>query len=194
MSGAAPQAAPWPGSCMRTSRPSFHARQRGFSYLLLLFVIAISSAALGALAESVQIGLQRELEAELLFRGHEFSRALDGFRSVRIDGAARYPRELEELLEDRRAREPVHHLRRLYLDPFTGQADWQIVREAQGGIIGVYSRSRRPALTRNGVPAVAAPDAEAADAVAQPPQVRVGDWRFLASNVPSSNKNVESHP
>ena len=42
-------------------------------------------------------------------------------------GAAEWPRSLDDLLEDRRGTPPRHHLRQRYVDPFTGEADWELL-------------------------------------------------------------------
>ena len=54
---------------------------------------------------------------------------------------SRYPQSLEQLLVDKRYPMPVRHLRRLYVDPMTGAADWAVVEAPGGGVMGVYSRS-----------------------------------------------------
>jgi len=166
---------------MRTS-------ERGFSYLLLLFVLVLSGVALAALGENVSLGMQREREAELRWRGTEIARALDRYHAVAVNGAARYPDRLEDLLADRRLAEPRYHLRRLYLDPYSGRADWALLRDAQGGIVGVHSRSSARALARIGLPPESAESAEPGetgasdipDPVAGRPVPRVSQWHFMA--------------
>ena len=44
---------------------------------------------------------------------------------------------------------PVHHLRRIYPDPMTGQVDWQLIRLSTG-IIGVGSQSSQPTIKKSG--------------------------------------------
>jgi len=38
---------------------------------------------------------------------------------------------------------PRRHLRRLFIDPITGKADWGLVTAPEGGIMGIYSQSDR---------------------------------------------------
>jgi type II secretory pathway pseudopilin PulG len=143
-------------------------RQRGFTYLLLLFVLALLGAGLATLGQRWQTLAQRERETELLFRAGEIRRAIEGYVAASPDGAL--PRSLEQLLEDQRSDPPRHHLRRLYADPFTTQADWLLLRQPDGGIQGLRSRSRVPALRRAQLPV-------SLDNASTP--VRVGDWRFV---------------
>ena len=146
-------------------------QQKGLTYLLLLFLLALGGAGLAALGESWELAAQREREAELLFRGGQFSQALAGWRDTPVAGRAKAPRSLEDLLSDERVWPPVHHLRQLYADPFTGQADWELLRDPQGQILAVTSRSRRPALRRQGVALREGSNANAP---------KVGDWLFAA--------------
>ena len=129
--------------------------------------------------------MQRERETELLFRGQQIQQAIESYAAVRPQRS--WPPTLEALLEDRRNDPPRHHLRRLYADPFTGFADWRLLRSADGGITGVASRSERPAMRREGVPVVQ-PDRAAPPAADSRLQARVGDWLFRASgsNAPTT--------
>jgi len=164
----------------RTRRPRRPRCARGFTYLLLLFVLALLGAALAAWGSSWQVAVQRERETELLFRGVQIQDALQRFHDQTPSGQAPLPQALDELLADTRWPVPRFHLRRLYADPFTGQADWALLRDASGGIVGVHSRSQRPALRQQGVPmtarTAAAPATDLSAAPDRPPQV--GDWRF----------------
>jgi type II secretory pathway pseudopilin PulG len=152
-------------------RPSRRAAQRGFTYLLLLFVLAIAGAGLAVMGEQWALAGQREREAELSFRGTQFARALASWRDATPGGQPGAPSTLQELLQDERGEPPLHHLRKLFIDPFTGQADWELLRDERGRIRGLASRSRQPALGRRHA-------VLRADAQAHAP--RVGDWVFEA--------------
>jgi type II secretory pathway pseudopilin PulG len=152
------------GEALRVGRA-----QQGFTYLLLLFVLAIAGAGLAVLGERWAVAGQREREAELLFRGTQYSRALASWRDATPAGQPTAPQSLDELLVDLRSNPPRHHLRRLFVDPFTGSADWELQRDAGGRIQALSSRSRRPALRRT-VPS-ARPGAD-------PRHPTVGDWVF----------------
>ena len=176
MCAAALPGAPAMGPCMRSGDIPGSGGQRGFTYVLLLFVLATAGAGLAALGEQWALAAHREREAELIFRGGQISQALADWRDSSPAAQPAAPLALQELLVDERSASlhqgPRHHLRRLYADPFTGQADWVLLLDAQGRITGVASRSRRPALRRVGV--VLRTDAD----VGRP---AVGDWLFLAA-------------
>ena len=130
------------------------ASARGFTFIGLLFLIVLMGLMAMAAASTWTFLGQREKEEQLLFAGGEYRAAIGRFAAAHAQQAQPYPTTLEQLLggDDRRA--PVRYLRRLYVDPITGNADWGLVKSALGGITGVYSRSElRPIRTR------AAPDA-----------------------------------
>ena len=122
-------------------------RQRGFSYLLLLFAVAalgIASAATSLMWSTLS---QTERERELLFIGGEFSRALQRYYDASPVEPKRYPATLQELLEDRRQQAVQRHLRKIYVDPMTRSQDWGLVISG-GQIRAVYSRSEKIARIR----------------------------------------------
>ena len=56
-----------------------------------------------------------------------------------------YPQQIADLLTDPRHLTKQHYLRKVYRDPMTGKADWELLKAPSGGIIGVHSRaSGRP--------------------------------------------------
>lgn len=120
--------------------------ERGFTYLWLLFLIALGGAALAVAASSWKTKSQREKEKELLFRGGEIERAIASYRSASAAGPAQWPRDFDDLLEDRRGGMLRRHLRRLYADPFTGQTDWERLGSERSELRGVRSRSSAAAL------------------------------------------------
>ena len=121
-------------------------KQRGFTYFAILAVVAAMGGVLVAFSEIASHAAQREKERELLFVGQEFRRAIGSY--YRKD--QRYPRSLEELLEDRRYPMAVRHLRRIYRDPITNSVDWGLVEAPQGGIMGVYSKSEETPIKSAG--------------------------------------------
>jgi type II secretory pathway pseudopilin PulG len=121
----------------------------GFTYVWLLLAVAFMAAGLAAIAEVAMTAMRRDKEAELLFVGDQFARAIALYRAS-SPGAQQYPQRLEDLLADKRVPNVRRHLRRVYRDPMTGSADWGLVRGPGGGIVGVYSRSTtKPLKTAN---------------------------------------------
>jgi type II secretory pathway pseudopilin PulG len=118
-------------------------RQRGFGYLLVLFAVAALGLGLAGAGQVWKTVAQREKEAQLLFVGNQFRRAITSYYESAPDGVKTFPLQLQDLVEDRRRPDPMHHLRRLYRDPVTGSAQWGLVRSG-GRIIGVHSLSTDP--------------------------------------------------
>lgn len=119
--------------------------QRGFTYLAVLLAVALIGIGLAATGEMASTSARREKEAQLLFAGNEFRRAIRAYY-LASPGAQRYPRRLEDLLEDRRFPSTRRYLRRLYRDPMTGASDWGLVEAPEGGIMGVHSLSTASTL------------------------------------------------
>jgi type II secretory pathway pseudopilin PulG len=116
-------------------------RQRGLTYLMLLWWIAIGGVMLMALARTWSLDSRREKEAELVFRGEQIRQAIEAYARVPVaQEASRLPMRLSDLLTDRRSGQVVRHLRRLWPDPVMAEA-WGFVQAEDGGILGVYSRS-----------------------------------------------------
>ena len=131
----------------------YRAQQSGFTYLWLLFALAAGAAGLAALGERASMAVQREREAELIFRGQQIAAAIAAYRAATPGTTQQHPAALKELLEDGRTERPIHHLRQLYTDPFTGQPDWVLLKAEDGRIVGVHSRSDALALRVLDLPA-----------------------------------------
>ena len=131
---------------LRRPHASSPERERGFTFLWLIFVLAVVAAGLAAIAQPISLAAQRDREAELMFRGKEIARALSSYWAATPGEAKQLPLTLDDLVDDRRGARPVHHLRRVYADPFTGRADWVLVMTEDGRISAVHSQSSTPAL------------------------------------------------
>ena len=94
--------------------------QRGFTYVGLLLAVALAGVALAAAGMLWSTTAKRDKEAELLFVGDQFRRAIGSYYEG-TPGAKRYPQRLADLLEDKRLAITRRHLRRIYADPMTGQ-------------------------------------------------------------------------
>lgn len=149
------------------------AGSRGIALLALLAVLAGLSLGIAAVGRHWSTAVQREREQELLERGGEIRRAIESYVAA-VPGMPQWPSRLQDLVSDDRFTPPRHHLRRLYADPFTGQADWLLMStpDAPERFYGVRSRSRAPSLNRR-----------AADVLGEG-GLAVGDWRF-AGRAPS---------
>jgi type II secretory pathway pseudopilin PulG len=113
--------------------------QGGFTYLTVLFIVAILGGGLALVGQMWQTVAKREKETELLFIGHQYRKAIERYF---LSGPQRqYPRTLEELLKDPRRPGAERYLRKLYPDPVTGAAEWGLVKAPDGGILGVHSLS-----------------------------------------------------
>jgi type II secretory pathway pseudopilin PulG len=121
--------------------------QAGFTYLgLIIFVTVIGMV--GAATLKVGSLLQRaEAENELLEIGAEFSVALRSYAAATPQGQPNQPTSLQQLLRDPRFPNPRRHLRRIFVDPITGKAEWGMVSAGDGApILGVYSLSQAQPL------------------------------------------------
>lgn len=123
-------------------------RQRGFTYMGVLIMIAAMGLAFATIGELWRATSQREKEKELLFIGNEFRRAI-GMYYTNSPGLAQYPKKLEDLLLDERYPNVRRYLRKMYVDPMTGKREWGLVRTPEG-ITGVYSLSKAEAYKTTG--------------------------------------------
>lgn len=126
----------------------------GFTYVALLIIIAIISA---AAASSVQLGgisYRRQAEEELLFIGRQYRRAIRNYYESAPSGSpATGPSSLEDLVRDPRYPNVRRYLRKIYLDPLTGKADWVLIRsQIDKKIIGLHSRSKETPIRMNEFP------------------------------------------
>jgi type II secretory pathway pseudopilin PulG len=124
-------------------------RQRGAAYLSLMVAVAVTSAILASTAEILSHAQQRARERHLLWVGDQFRRALVSYARFPM-GVDTYPKELEDLVSDRRRPGVQRHLRRVYFDPMTGKDDWGVIRNPQQRIIGVFSKSKAVPIKRAG--------------------------------------------
>lgn len=123
------------------SRTSAGRNQQGFTYLIVLILVAAMGFGLAAVGELTSHAEQRAKEVELLFVGSQFRDAIGAYYESTPGIAKRYPQKLEDLLKDVRYPVAKRYLRRIYVDPMTSKAQWGTVEAPGGGIMGVYSRS-----------------------------------------------------
>jgi hypothetical protein len=137
-------------ACCHTSNSSGPLRgNRGFTYLGLLFMIAIMGAVAAQAASLWSIAERRDREAMLLSIGHEFRRAIGDYYEHTPGMVKRYPEKLEDLLLDNRYVVNERRLRRIYRDPISGRTEWGLVMAHDGGIRGIYSLSPESTVKRS---------------------------------------------
>ena len=160
-------------------------REAGFTYLgLIIFVFIIGLVG----AATLKIGslLQRaHLETELLETGAQFGIALKTYAEATPRGQPTQPPSLQELLRDTRFPNPRRHLRKIFVDPATGRAEWGLVRvgEGEGGrILGVYSLSQATPLKQANFDA-RFPGFEN--------RQHLSEWKFMAAEGASAPASVQ---
>lgn len=145
-------------------------RQRGFTYLSLMILLAIIGL---VTASSIKLGsvLQRSrAEQELLIIGAAFSDALQSYAEATPSGQPTIPPSLKELLRDPRFPTPRRHLRKIFVDPMTGQAEWGVVYAGEkSGVLSIYSLSSARPVKLSNFPSRFAGFAGMA---------RISDWKF----------------
>src|SRR3990172_7233078 len=124
---------------MRPGRLAMLRNQSGFTYLGLLFVVAMAGVALAATGMLWSTQRQREREQELLFVGNQIRQAIGSYYERSPGLVKRYPAKLDDLLKDNRFINVQRHLRQHYVDPLTDSQEWGLVTAPEGGVMGVYS-------------------------------------------------------
>jgi len=120
---------------------------RGAALLAVLFMVVLLGLAASLAGQSLGALMQREREAELLWRGLQYRQAIARY----YQGKKMYPTKLEDLVRDPRFPGVVRHLRRLYNDPMTGQ-EWELVKDPAQKLIGVRSTSDLTPFQQAGFP------------------------------------------
>lgn len=124
------------------------ARNAGFTYIGLLFAIAILGITLATVGVVWSTQIRRDREAELLYIGDQYRAAIGRY----LSSGGQYPLELADLATDKRYPVARRYLRRVYADPMTNKTDWVLITAPQGGIMGVASRSQGKPIKVAGFP------------------------------------------
>jgi type II secretory pathway pseudopilin PulG len=158
---------------MRAGNPD---TQHGFTYVAMLFALAIFGIGLAAVGESWSAASQRDKEEQLIQIGNQYVRAIGSYY-LRSPGSLKtYPLSLEQLIDDQRFVGIARHLRQLYRDPISNAQEWGLVRAPDGGIMGVYSLSDNPTLRQQ---PLLLPDAFPVAGA------RYVDWKFVYQTPPA---------
>lgn len=98
---------------------NFFAEQKRSGYTILLVIFAVTVLAIGLMVAVPvwETQIQREKEAELIFRGQQYMEAVRIFQEK---NPGRFPRELDELLEEK-------CIRKLFKDPMTEHGEWNLI-------------------------------------------------------------------
>lgn len=148
-------------------------REGGFTYLSVIIVVAIIGLVAAA---SLKLGatVQRSrAEQQLLVIGGAFSDALQSYADATPAGQPPQPPSLKELLRDPRFPTPRRHLRKIFVDPMTGKAEWGIVYlGGTTGVMAVYSLSDARPVKIGNFPARFQSLAG---------KRKISEWRFVAS-------------
>lgn len=145
------------------------ARQQGFTYLGLLFFIALMGVTLALTGVVWHTAQKREKERELLFVGNQFRQAIAAYYNS-PGRVKQFPKELDELLKDPRQLATTRYLRQVYRDPFTGKANWGLIKSRDDRIMGVYSLSEDEPIKQSNF--------READKELEG-KMRYMDWRFV---------------
>lgn len=143
---------------------------RGVALIGLLVVLTL--AAMGAVGAGQRLAdrRQREAEAELLWVGQAYRRAIESYWRQSPGAVRVLPTRLEDLLQDSRFPQPRRHLRKLYGDPLAPGKEWGLVRQGSA-LVGVYSQAEGEPFRQAGFDEVDVGFAAARS---------YADWRFVA--------------
>jgi type II secretory pathway pseudopilin PulG len=130
-------------------------RTGGFAVIALVVLVAVIGLTAACAIKLGAVRERRAREAQLLEVGNAFSEALNSYAEATPPGSQREPMTLQDLVRDPRFPGVRRHLRKIFVDPLTGRAEWGIVEsERAAGIIGVYSLATgRPVKIGNFDPA-----------------------------------------
>ncbi|WP_229418394.1 type II secretion system protein [Massilia sp. Root351] len=156
----------------RTGRPAGR-RRAGFTYISLIILVAIIGL-VGATAVKLGAVMQRSAaERELLNIGAQFSDALQSYAKATPPGQPTQPPSLKELLLDPRFPAVRRHLRKIFVDPMTGKAEWGISYAAgTTGVVAVYSLSDAKPVKIGNFPA---------RFQGFEGKQRIADWKFVSA-------------
>ncbi|MBC7455394.1 MAG: type II secretion system protein [Massilia sp.] len=128
-------------------RISVRPRQGGFTYLALIILVTVIGL-VGAANVKVDALLARAAaEEQLLDIGAAFSAALESYAAATPQGQPAQPPSLQALLKDPRTPGLRRHLRKIFVDPVGGSAEWGVVYLADRvGVLAGYSLSQRQPL------------------------------------------------
>lgn len=155
--------------------PIRNGKQHGFTYASVVILVAIIGL-VGATSLRLGTTMQRAAaEQALLDIGMEYSNALASYAAATPQGQPNYPKSFAELLKDPRFPQLRRHLRRVYVDPMTGNTEWGLVKANEnGGILAIYSLSKATPIKIGNFPP---------RFVAFEGKTSLADWKFSGEGV-----------
>jgi type II secretory pathway pseudopilin PulG len=149
------------------------ARCGGFTYIGLIVLLAILGLVGAAGMKTGSLMQRAAAEHELLEIGAAFSEALRSYAAATPKGQPQQPPSLEALLKDPRFPQVRRHLRKIFVDPLTGKAEWGVMTVGdKAGVTGVYSLSAAKPLKVGNFDARFVNFAN---------KERISDWKFTAA-------------
>jgi type II secretory pathway pseudopilin PulG len=117
--------------------------QRGYTYIGLLVLVAVTATLSAGMLRTGAVVQRHVAEDALLDAGSELANALNSYAGATPQGKNPRPQQIEDLLRDPRfPKITLRHLRRVPLDPMTGQAKWgERLFDGAPGIDAFYSLS-----------------------------------------------------
>jgi len=161
-------------------------KNNGFGYVGLLIAVAIFGLGSVGAARILASSDRGDREVELLFVGGQFRSAIQGYYESG-PMAGQYPPTLEDLLQDGRVPITRRHLRRIFVDPMSGKAEWGTVPSPQGGIMGVYSLSKSTPMKRQNF---AKEDVDLLQGALSPPSAPAAGYSVLSAKPMESTINI----
>ena len=117
-------------------------RDGGFTYLSLIILVAIIGMVTASALKLGSVIQRSRAEQELLVIGAAFSDALQSYADATPPGMPTQPPTLNALLKDARFPGVRRHLRKVFVDPMTGKAEWGITYLGDKvGVLAIYSLS-----------------------------------------------------
>ena len=110
---------------MKSIRPQ--PRESGYVLLAVMLTLTLMLIALSVEAPRIAQQIKREKEEELIHRGKDYATAVKRF--VHKSGG-QYPASIEQLENTNH----IRFLRKKYVDPMTGEANWKMVHVGEAEI------------------------------------------------------------
>lgn len=170
-----------------SSRPAPRPGESGVVFIWILVSFFVIAVLLVAAVQPASIVAKREREAELVFRGEEYTEAIRLFQQ---EHGGAYPTKLKQLLQQ--GPKKHRYIRRLYRNPFDTEGKWILlgpgttvvskddkgntVYKSSGAPTGLPTAPATPAPTpgQQGVPGAGAPAAGSSPGQARPGMPRMG--------------------